>query len=252
MILYTVGLPGAGKTTYSNTFKGKKQWTVIDGDSYNTLEELIEYTNKITGDIFIDGLFLSKKIQDELTKGLVDTLKAVYFRPHIENCIYNDNYRGRECSSKKIIQEAQVHIPDSIYITVDTLRYDFIGKIISKNKFTIDAKSEPWTTGGTYGTCWDIEGPQKCSIEEEEPLSSFYEYVEILKFYYPNNLDDMIKEFQYVCEIKDTSEGDYYGGHQLLSFWAMDTRYLLESIHKKMYGIEDFDNVRETHPEILL
>ncbi len=109
IVYVPIGLPGAGKTTY---FKTLKNVTRIDMDKFIgcKLTDVLGDVLKTPGDIYLDGLFLSKKVQDIIQN--ITNVQFIYFDTTREQCLINDKKRNRAKSSANIIKNAEVHKPE--------------------------------------------------------------------------------------------------------------------------------------------
>lgn len=268
-IFITVGLPGSGKTVYAKTQAEKNNAVYIDGDLFKNLSELLNFCfetilNTKKKDIYLDGFFINKKIQEKIYTFFSSRFISVYwvyFEPNKENCLYNDNMRvksgERSQSSTQIILKSEVHKPFSVCNFIKTEKYDFIYTVKEelKEDFYLEEDSTSWCTGGTIGTCWDEEGPAELSPQDELTLEEFESYTNILKHYFVD-YESKIEDFnfrKYVITCND-SEADYYGGVEYFSFLRLDIRGLLEEIFRVKYKMQNFDldKVYEQHPELFL
>lgn len=93
-------------------------------------------------------------------------------------------------------------------------------------KDEIILKSESWTTGGTWGSCWN---DQLTPISPEPAPTSFYDFDEFLGDIVPD-----IKFMQYKAiegrfiSSDEDSDSDYYGGVQYSAYFTADIRGVLD------------------------
>jgi len=249
MTIYVpVGLPGAGKTSlYHDSYD---ECIYIDGDSFSSLKELVAYVRTLprTSGYYLDGLFVTESSQNFLKEYLPSDPRFIYFPPDLEACLYNDALRGRNLSAAAVIRNAKVHNPHSNF-NVTTIRFTPNMKILKFFGFTSPKyESHTWSTGGTYGTCWDEDGPSV--VCPDEPLALFLVLKSLLPLFQaldicPDNLDTLYPA--YVTLVED-SEADYYGGVEEFASWHIDLEGLLDQLQLD-HNISDFES---DYPEIFL
>ncbi len=253
MILVTVGLPGSGKTHYAKNFR---DFDYICGDDFDTLDDLITKLQVSYGNIIVDGLFLTEKVQERF---LGINARFIYFEPCVETCVYNDKIRNRDLSSESVIRNARVHKPHDKYIhTSETpKKYTYTDTVISD--ISLDSwkyNSEEWCTGGSYGTCWDEDGPAELSPDPELGLETCTGYIDIIEhFFKGSEITKAILNYSHFVEMIHDSESDYYGGCRGFSYWQLKyPKGLIKAILKDKYGVDNtsYPRIIETHPELFL
>ena len=113
---------------------------------------------------------------------------------------------------------------------------------------------EQWCEGGTYGTCWDEEGPSECSTEPAIDCYSFNDYDKILNLVF-NEISNTVRDrYSHNLTISEYSESDYYGGIAEYGNIIFDTIPLLDDVLSDIYGYENMtlEQARYALPELFL
>lgn len=132
-IIVPVGLPGSGKTmlykeyedeyTYCGVYE--KEMVKIKGDKTKAKGVFLDLVTFLMQQsykkFYVDGLFLSKEIQDEL-ENFFD-VKFIYFEPDIEACLHNDRLRQRRLTAERTIIRRKVNKPDNIFREIKIKKY---------------------------------------------------------------------------------------------------------------------------------
>ena len=113
-------------------------------------------------------------------------------------------------------------------------------------------KSENWSKGGTYGTCWDENGPSTLSEEDPISITDFYEFVNTLALISNNTANPL--DYESCIEEVQEDEADYYGGCAYYGFYVFNTDILIKSYLVNTYGITNFSKtyVEKNYPELLI
>lgn len=267
-LLFTVGLPGSGKTTCLENLRKDyencgESVLIIDGDSFDDLNKLLDYVETIVkfneyDNVYVDGLFNDKILQNKIAtkyRYIVERFGFIYFIPNIENCLFNDNLRDREKKSRILIKNMKVDKPDNelIYTTKEVKKYNII-KIMSEN---LDEKGifisdngeingETISLGGDWKDCWDRGG----TIEADDVTELCYE---TFPLYY--DLCDILKidpdTYDYIVEEDEWCETDWYGGSYDEMSYKININYLLEKVFEdKCFLNEDYDENENPNVDI--
>jgi len=265
MINVLVGLPGSGKTFFAKKRVKTLNYFYVDGDQFlnNPIEKLIDYIkseeNKHTK-IIVDGLFLTRKIQQIFIDAFSDNgnngkIIFTYFSPDREACLYNDKKRNREINAEITIKNAKIERPNPSFLheVITVKKFNYVNDIMEEIKIKdFEIQSERWCTGGTYGTCWDEdEGPTELGEEEALPYDSCSAYTKILQYYF-SNWENYIEKYSFCLDEITEDEADYYGGCAHYSLWDLDADILIRNIVYDLYGVENIEKIKETHPELFL
>ena len=118
---------------------------------------------------------------------------------------------------------------------------------------------DDWSEGGTYGTCWDEDGPSKLEADTEMTYLQFNEYHIVLKdlmkyFNIKTTLEDAIETHKYSLYTDEIDECDYYGGCETRGKISFDTDKLINSILKEKCNKENLTvhEAQELLPEYFL
>ena len=251
-----IGLPGAGKTTYAKSQSDKLKY--VDGDSFDTLDNLITYCNSLSEDLIIDGLFLTTGPQTKLYKELNFSIDFVYFRLNREASIKNDIARNRNKTSIPTIKNSPLINPtswdDYTLVTIKDTYMDSIGYYYKELLGLPDViSSDRWCLGGTYGTCWDEDGPTPLQEENPLPIEEFFELRDVLKQVFPDQDINYIT-VESLLETTGDSEWDYYGGSAEYARYDVHTADLIDSLFRELYNIKDIsiDTVKQKYPELFI
>jgi hypothetical protein len=245
-MIVTVGLPGSGKTYQATKYAKMHGINYIDADKmfFNgcSLDQVIKKAEKLDPCV-VDGLFLTKETQNKFKNA-----SFMYFEPDIENCLYNDKHR-RSKNSEITIQQAKVHKPNNIFKVYKVEKYNYLKEIKNTLKISNYCESSEWCTGGTYGTCWDEDGPRELGVDD--PEEKYFNEYKIVIDYFMND-PEKYEKYEYFINEGTRSESDYYGGEQYSSYWHFRTDDLIKQILKDLYNVTDVDKIKDTHPELFL
>lgn len=125
--------------------------------------------------------------------------------------------------------------------------------LVNKNEL-MNTYSARWADGGTYGTCWDENGPSDCSHDTPTDQFTFYEYDYVLEKFF-DEVNDIIRERYKNCLIEDEeSETDYYGGCAEYGILYFNTEGLIRDILEDLYGYKNMsiDEAKYELPELFL
>lgn len=256
-LIVPVGLPGAGKSIFYHTLNDNCHY--IDGDSFSSKSSL--YTNieksRIFEKTYVDGLFLTETMQKELYDLADGNIIFIYFKPDISTCLYNDKYRNRKLNSINTIKYSTVVDPRTWLPATDhykclertTHKMDYICYLLCKSKYPVILTSDKWCTGGTYGTCWDENGPSELPAYDAPSYEEAFDLDDIIKtFNLPTNFS-----FKSAISVESTSEADYYGGVAYYDYYVLSLPTAIKK-HLNSLGIKNFDleHIKETYPELLI
>ena len=288
--IFPVGLPGSGKTTYlKNLATNVSMWNTVeyfDADKgFSSIDELVnaldkKYNKKYPTDyspiILVDGLFISNEVHKKIIESIDKKIKYasrkfIVFNGDKETLLFNDAKRfnsgerakNTAISIKNLKMETNYIRENKLIkeeIKVEKFNYLYnlrksldVGDIIS---------SSQWSTGGTYGTCWDEDGPTE--VYPDEPLKinrhDFWELFSVLdklyKFKSEKEVDLISYIYEDLADIEEEDESDYYGGCQTHDRYKIYTSEIIRLFHKDKYGIEgeDFNSayIEENFPEIFI
>lgn len=115
-IYVPVGLPGSGKTTYFNILQ-KRGITRINMDKFisSRLSDVLLDVLRQDGDLYLDGLFLTKISQDIIIQ-TGENIVFLWFDVKRSTCLQNDRNRKREKNSEITIKYTKVHKPEDYLI----------------------------------------------------------------------------------------------------------------------------------------
>lgn len=233
-----VGLPGCGKTTEFKRRAEAPDSTYIDGDSFDNLDALLAYCNNLPDylNIYIDGLFLTRQTQDRLRVRLNSSSVFIYWTVDRTASLFNDALRDRpEGNAAITIKNAQIYKPNHSEIIM-TKTYDSYQQILEVlvPRCPDTFYSEKWSNGGTWCDCWDNSG----TISPQDPLPKSNVFDSNRKSKTFNTLikqlctsEDFILDN---CEFReeDCGEGDYYGGYEYRSRWALHSYDIVKTVLK--------------------
>jgi len=292
IVYILVGLPGSGKSTYiDNKLLNNKRNVKIDADNadFNSIDDLVTLVNNINRTspqgmfTYIDGLFLSNVIQEKLYNKLVPKgllynafdVRFILFEGSNETLLYNDNLRvqggEREKNSAVTIRNAVLQttfLKTKTYERIEVAKYDYLKKyemaICSELGINETLRSTNWTTGGTYGTCWDDDGPTEVSpdspinIFDTYDFSDFTKLVEYLhrteKLSLGNIEDKYGEKYLYIMMTDYEDESDYYGGCQSYENYYTNVSDVLEVYYREVHGVLEYNSeyIELNHTELLV
>jgi len=132
-IIVPIGLPASGKTTFGKKLHKENNTYIYDVDKdYKQNISLDEMLNKVSSlcdiiseDMYLDGLFLTKKTQDTIynffsNKGI--EVQFIFFNTPKEICLKRDKHRTKERQAKITIMYAKIHKPT---VFKDYLTFEF-------------------------------------------------------------------------------------------------------------------------------
>lgn len=252
-----VGLPGSGKTYFSNTFN-KNNTYIIELDENQDIDFLYGYRYNISRyyNVCIDGLLLTVDSIEYAIKNIMKTLsnKNVeiiihYWHENRENCKENDEYRIHMLGIRKVSSAITIESADFVsYNEILSLRSTYPNikivdhevyklsendKVMNKyTKFDDDGnkiiRSKDWCNGGTWG---DWRGNHGIVESEEKP--EFTELDNILTELCPNITFLQYKKIMNDCvTIKTWTECDYYGGETENSYYECNVNDLMELLNQ--------------------
>ena len=247
-ILILMGLPASGKTTFAKNYikengsnnyarKNKRLIAHIDMDKYNGRKDkdqilkrdVASYSRSKYDEVIIDGLFLTNEsifhIIDIIKNNIKnDNLEIHYWKPDIESCLYNDQYR-RNKDSAITIKNAKIEVIDKQSIQ-EKYSIENINIIEHKVKRKSDLQmfidqyhiyvndryemtSSSWCLGGSWGDCWGGHG----TVSAEAQPVGFEQFDSLLQEICPQITFLQYKNIYNKCVSTETSsQGDYYGG----------------------------------------
>lgn len=130
---------------------------------------------------------------------------------------------------------------------------NYIEQLMEQKKWEETILSYGWTTGGTWGSCWD-DSLNTVSPSAPESLTEFTKYKQIIE-YFLGDSPRKLKKYGGFCEvIEGSGDSDYYGGSTTSNQWSCNTRELIEEILEDKYGISDdysLVNIQEKAPDLL-
>ncbi len=271
-LVITYGLPGSGKTTWTNS-QDKRGTLKIDVDKevkeshrsgsekerfLNFLKHYLTYRHDT---IILDGLFFCNDDiisiihnidLDYLQNG---ELEIQYWKEDREACEWNDQYR-REQDCISSIRNMQLEEPDidRVYNELDNLKINcevnIVNHLVGKktkvqmfiDKFDLKSsvknnefRSSSWITGGEWWSYTGAEG----DIDPEEPLSTFEEFDNLLL-----KINSRISFIQYktiynkCVSIKTNTKRDYYSNTNI-AYYVCDIEELVNALEEN--EIEIFD-----------
>ena len=102
-----------------------------------------------------------------------------------------------------------------------------------------DTYYETWSLGGTYGTCWDEDGPSEISAQEPLDELNYEDYELVIKKLWGSIPDEIFQkkldQYKEVLDYTEDSESDYYGGCEENSTISFNTTELIN-----MYLLDKF------------
>jgi len=262
MLIVPVGLPGSGKTVLSRKFNTVINADELFKDNY-TLDDLINYIkeyNYTVTDVYLDGLFITRNLVKKLIETFDYYIRLVYFKPNIENCIYNDLSRNREKDSVNIIYGSDLSFMKESYFrnkireTMEVYKADYVEYIKEENNFQNYIETQEYVLeGSTYGTCWDEDGPSETTPDDPYHFTDFTELEKIFKKMNIPYTEENYNKIESVIEEEDRSEGDYYGGYAYKEVYRVEVTLLIKAILKEFFGIDktDMAYIKKEYPELI-
>lgn len=265
-IYIMMGLPGSGKTTKAKELeKAHKNDIVrrIDIDAgcgypnrkYKDAKEIVSYNLSNNGPIdfvIIDGLILTNAEVIEMIKAFDiagyskydyknHKYEIHYWREDRDACLHNDRGRRKETATNTIknavFEEIDVEkIKSETGVDVSVVMH-FVNRkpnwevwadenigyhhLSEEKKFLT---SDYWSLGGTYGSCW---GDGLSTSYPDTPPTDFTLFDELLEQICPDITFMQYKKIYRECvEIKEFSQGDYYGGCVNYAYFSCDLEQL--------------------------
>lgn len=262
-MMITVGLPGSGKTTWTDEYQAKSRRGVqvyhFDNVTRSKTEDSVTKFDSILwetviwgdGPVIVDGLFVNNKEYDNLIMHFlrmadIDEIELHYWKPDIDKCLWNDMGR-RTQSSAVTIRTLKVEEPD---IDMLSKKYNVKMKIVyhdivRKSEFQQIADecntslyedryicSDTWCLGGTYTNY----GGDVYPIHSEEP-KEFTELDDFLENKVPDLKATEYRRIKKECvEIKEDNDDDYYSKVKV-ACWVCDVPKMLEILDEYGYSI---------------
>ena len=283
-IIVPIGLPGSGKTEYGKLTYVKKDDIIIDADSFykegKSLDDIFKYIESLiitpyylkylksvftagSYNIYLDGLFVTPTAQekiidwvDEIAGTHRGILTFIVFKGPIDYCIYNDLQRSKltgRASSTSTIKNTKIQISKRIKVgnKLNVEKYDGIQYFISRYNLKY-YQSSYWCVGGTYGTCWDEDGPSECSVDEPLDIKEYDCFIDVLKAFNVQDKFDTYADLFVYIDVEH--EWDYYGGCQENARYCFGMRKLIKQILMDKYNMYSFDmdDLKTQCPELLI
>ena len=262
-IIITYGLPGCGKTFYTNTkkYSGDKVLHldnyIVDG-KYPRLKDVLESSYMIANNVYIDALITTNSKLKDIIKDVIEyykkqrygfSIKVVYWNGDRDACRKNVERRndGRDVSvtlDHILFEDVNEKEILSFLKSLDTsCKIEFEKRTVFKdnnwnNNFLPlidngDGKylySESWSRGGTLCS-WD--GYEQ-TIEPDEQPESFEELDELLEKICPTITFLQYKKIFSECvDIDEFWVSDYYGGTEYKSRYRLDVKKLYDMLREK-------------------
>lgn len=263
VLVSTWGLPGSGKTTFADNFKGglrSKTYVV----SYDNLPGYYNDKDKPSGFIRRISEYLTSGFEKIIADSLITTneqfinfinqiknveyfksIEIQYWIPDVEACLWNDKYR-RSTNSEITIKNTVIEEPNIELIKTGCPKLKDIeitvvkNRVVRKERWKMFAdknnirhndgvvKSDSWSLGGTYGNCWN---DTKHQVSGEPQPASFFEFDNLLESVCPNITFLQYKKLYNACVSTDTrGESDYYGGHVEYGFYQFNVKHLFDEL----------------------
>lgn len=252
----TVGLPASGKSTWAET--KMEEWKsndfprvlrCADRQDINRIISDMSFTFDRDYYVILDGLFLAnddilsvlgifKQYNSNIEKVIIN-----YWKEDRENCLRNDEIRGRKIGSKTTINNAEFEIMDLNYL-IEKSPYKNIViverevyKMSEFDEFSQEVlgyfntngdkvRLESWCLGGSYGNCWD-DSMSTVSASKQPESNMFDEIIE--KLFGEDISMKKYKDIKSKCLSIDTEyEDDYYGGGIEEAYYVLNMEKLYE------------------------
>jgi len=280
-LILPIGLPGSGKTYLGSQMCNNFSYRHFDADYYFKngvgLDEILERVKDELefheNGLYLDGLFTTEKVINKILDLKIDNkmlnIEVIYwsaFDNDRENCIKNDNLRNRDKSSyQTIIGSPKPFCPSENDDRVSKLTirevksYDYLDILVDEVD-VYDTRSSEYTTGGTYGTCWDEDGPSEYSVDYDDDdydLLTEYSFRNILKLFdleVEELSEETIQKCKNIVNEHSDSELDYYGGCREFDYYEYDLKDMIRLILKYQFGITNYteEEIMEKIPERFL
>ena len=261
-LILPIGLPGSGKTHLGKELCENFRYKHFDADYYFKngvgLDEIIERVKDELefheDGLYIDGLFTTEKVINKildirigLKKLKIEVIYWTAFDNDRKNCIKNDNLRNRDVNSHLTIKKSPTPFCPSetderiSKLTIREVKsYDYLDALVNEVDI-YDTKSSEYTTGGTYGTCWDEDGPSDCQVDYDDyDLLTEYSFKNILKLFdleVKDLSEKTIEECKSIVNEHSDSESDYYGGCREFDYYEYDIKDMIRHILKYQFNI---------------
>jgi len=261
-LILPIGLPGSGKTYLGGQICNEYNYRHFDADYHFKngvgLDEILERVKDELefheDGLYLDGLFTTEKVINKILDipiGLkrlkIEVIYWTAFDNDRENCIKNDDLRNRDVNSHLTIKKSPTPFCPSEnderiskLTTREVKSYDYLDVLVDKAD-VYDTKSSEYTTGGTYGTCWDEDGPSRCSVDYNDyDLLTEYSFKNILKLFdleVKDLSEKTIEECKSIVNEHSDSESDYYGGCREFDYYEYNLKDMIRHILKYQFNI---------------
>lgn len=127
----------------------------------------------------------------------------------------------------------------------------FIDYLREQKGYSRYITTERWCTGGTLGTCWDVDGPTELSEDPPIDLLTCYEFLQVFKDF---KLDDEPSKYEFCACVEEYSDSDYYGGTAFYCHYIISVNDILEHFYRTNYNITNYslDYVKKHYPELFI
>ena len=266
----TVGLPGSGKTFWSEgqvgpyRYYGKNETVSIDFDRYTTnkidkkriedeINSWLSQTSSKT--VIVDGMFLTvKDVVNLLSLVKPEWLPHIevvveYWNSDVEKCLMND--KGRRNKNSEITIKNGVMDKSNTFVSGIEETYPTLKGKVKLNTHNVIVKpdwkvfgeehglhfdntgivkSSSWCMGGTWGNCWGNSG----TVSPEPEPDGFPELDELLEKICPTITFLQYKGIYREIVSSDTSsDGDYYGGSTTHGFKYFNVEALYNALKSR-------------------
>jgi hypothetical protein len=261
-LIITWGLPGSGKTNFTNeqiminrrNHNGCRLYTISHDEcgrygndkTKNFISKMNSHLNSSVDILIADTLITTHDDLSNFLKQLnlkkVISIDIQYWCEDRESCLWNDRYR-RSDNSNITILNAPLEVPDTATIKsfCPNIRITIIyNNVMRKENWQVFSdkykirhtdgivKSDSWSLGGTYGNCWD---DTKHQVSGEPQPASFSEFDDLLESACPSIGFLQYKKLYNACMTTDTrGESDYYGGHIEYGFYKFKVEELFDKL----------------------
>lgn len=265
-ILY--GLPGSGKTFYTERLKHTCYSTIVHMDDYivdGKYKSITEVLSGLKGLIqeylVIDSLITTQKKLEEIIKethdffenngGVRQNLTIVCWNENRDACRENikrradgrnvsvtiDNIPFEEVDEDRIRRfvydmDRNVQLSFKHRCVFTNGNWDLYFQPLIDDIWNEENKyyySEDWSCGGDWGDCWGRHG----DIEPDEK-PEFTDFYKLLEDVCPNISFIQYKRIFNECvEIEEFEESDYYGGTEYKSRYKLDVKKCYEMLRER-------------------